>query len=375
MQFDVIIVGGGMVGASLAYALSSSSSLRIALIDSTPKTIHDPRLIALNHNSFRFYENLSIWSDLVEVAEPILAVHVSHRGRFGRVKFSSEDLNLHPLGFVVPAYHINEALYKKLSSVTLFCPATLKNIQTHEDMSELEIKLPNETLFISGKIIVGADGTHSTVRKLLQFKTHEMDYQQSALVTITQLKRSHEGIAYERFTKEGAIAMLPLVADHSFRVATIWTERTATINQLQQLEESAFIDELQRQFGLRLGKLIGIKERHVFPLHSIWVENTVKHNVILIGNAAHTLHPIAAQGLNLALWEVALLVSQLQQSHFQLSSLQSRTHKISYYLSHYLSRFFSADFFIMNQLRQFGLLAMDLNGSLKKYVSLNLMNR
>ena len=171
------------------------------------------------------------------------------------------------------------------------------------DKATLSITTPQGERTLTASYIIGADGTHSTVRRLLQISADTLDYQQSALVTMTQLKRPHHHIAYERFQKQGAIAMLPLSDE---KTATIWTDSTENIAALMKLSEQEFIDQLQKQFGYRLGKLLQTGQRHHYPLHHLTAARTCQQRILLIGNAAHTLHPIAAQGFNLALAEIAM---------------------------------------------------------------------
>lgn len=365
MKFDIVIVGGGMVGAAMACALRSHN-YRIALIDASPLTMTDDhRLIALNYSSICLLKNLGIWPSLSAQAAPIDKIHVSHRGHFGTTKISAAQSKLPVLGYVVPAQYINAALYENLNHITLIRPANLKQLTQHADGATLVIETPQGEKELTGKIIIGADGTQSTVRELLNIKTDKVDYQQSALVTMTELSRSHGNVAYERFQENGAIAMLPLVDNH---VATIWTDVNDNITQLMQLSDAEFLEKLQTHFGYRLGKLKNIRQRFRYPLQMIQAAEKVRQRVILIGNAAHTLHPIAAQGLNLALYEIAELSEFFEKNNLETISLQNfaaQQQKVSTQLSHHLSWLFSQDFFITNIARQIGMVGLDLCQPLK----------
>lgn len=375
MQFDIIIVGGGMVGAALASALRSPK-IKIALVDaSLNSTMDDPRLIALNYNSVCLFKNLNIWPALQAEAAQINEVHVSHRSHFGTTRINTTDLEIPALGYVVPAKFINAALYQALDNITVLKPAKLKNLVQSAEHVALTIDTAEGCKNITGKIIIGADGTQSTVRDLINISTEEIDYRQSAIVTITQLKRSHHSIAYERFLKTGAIAMLPLKGD---RVATIWTDNNEITSDLMQLSDQEFLAILQKQFGYRLGRLAGIETRHIFPLKFIQAEKQQHRRVILIGNAAHTFHPIAAQGLNLAMYEVSLLADHFAKHDLDELSLHDfalKQQKISQRLSHHLTQVFSADFFIIRQARQMAMLGLDLSPSLKKHFTRHAMGR
>lgn len=369
MNYDIVIVGGGMVGAALACALHDTT-LRIALVDATTST-EDPRLIALNDSSCVLFKNLNIWSQLSTYAAAINEVHVSYRGRFGTTRITAEEMKLATLGHVVPAKHINAALLsisQNLKNVELFRPATLKNLTQHENHVDIEIENKNKIQTLETKILIGADGTHSTVRKLIDIPTETVDYQQSAIVTQTELQRSHHNIAYERFHESGAIAMLPLTETHA---ATIWSDENENIKQLMQLSDQEFLDTLQKRFGYRLGRLKNISKRFVFPLQMIRAKEFKRKNVILIGNAAHTLHPIASQGLNLALREVATLVEFFKNENFTAPALENLAFETtqlnaSVRLSHYLPGIFTSDFFVVGIARQLGLIGLDVCQTVKK---------
>lgn len=372
MQYDVIIVGGGMVGATLACALQKCD-LRIALIDASPTTgsIEDERLIALNYGSFCLFENLGIWPALASYAAPIKQIHVSHRGHFGITRINSSIVGLDTLGYVVPAKYINAALYSVLcdtNTVELQRPAKLETLSQDDNGVTLTITTPAGTFQYATKMVIAADGSHSTVRKCLDILTEVVDYQQSALVTVTALRRDHQNIAYERFQDSGAIAMLPLVGN---RVATIWTERNESIAELMNLTDTEFLLQLQKQFGYRLGRLQSVGKRSVYPLKMVHAKQQSKQNVLLMGNAAHTLHPIAAQGLNLALYEVAMIVECIEKKGITKVTAELQTKLFSYqyfsqYLAHRLSWLFSSDIFMVNMARQMGMIGLDVLPTLKK---------
>lgn len=357
MIYDIIIVGGGMVGASFAYALRDTPH-RIALIDNTAlNPLDDHRLIALNTSSQAFLKQCELWEKLESFATPIHEIHVSERGSFGMTRLQQQNL-----GYVVPAKNINAILYEHLAQtkIDILRPANLTQLTEFDDQVEIKISTPQGEKTLTSKILIGADGSHSTVRKLLNIPTKSIDYQQSALVTITTLQRHHRYVAYERFHTTGAIAMLPLEDN---QCATIWSDKTAIISELKQLSDAAFLQRLQQQFGYRLGRLCATQKRHVFPLHFIQAELMGKQHTLLIGNAAHTIHPLAAQGLNLAFQEVAQLVQIILQQSLDIKQLQKvflpRQH-FSLQLSHRLNRLFSTDFFLLNCARQLGLLSFDI---------------
>lgn len=361
-----------MVGATLAAALQQTT-FQVALIDAAPAiNPHDPRLIGLNHRSYQLLKKLNLWESLAPQANPIQQIHVSHRGHFGITRIAAEDLNVATLGFVVPAKHINTALYASLirPNVTLLQSTQLKSFIEHDDHITLETLMNGKNTAIDTRMVIAADGTHSTVRTLLNIPTKIHDYQQSAIVTITELTRSHQHIAYERFLSHGAIAMLPLPQQ---RCATIWTDETDHITALQKLSDEAFLTQLQKHFGYRLGRFKQIQQRFVFPLTMEIATQQVHNKIILLGNAAHTLYPVASQGLNLAWYEVEALLKQFlaitsltefNTQHY-LDSVQSQQ-TISKQLSHHLSWLFSTDFPLMTLGRKLGLIGFDICSFAKK---------
>lgn len=369
MHYDIIIVGGGLVGKCIASALRHAPH-HVALIDAQAHDLPDPRLIALNHGSVAFFKKIGLWSTIESFAAPIEQVHVSHRGRFGTTRLMAEDIGLAALGYVVRAKEINRALAEIPASSTQLRPATVTNVESHPTHTTLTLE---DGTTITGDLIIAADGTHSTIRKLLNFTTETLDYQQSAIVTTTTLARSHQHIAYERFLDDGAIAMLPLIDNDNLLCATIWTASTKYTADLMQLSDDDFIKKLQEQFGYRLGRLQKISQRYMFPLHCVRVKNPMQNNIILLGNAAHTLHPIAAQGLNIALNEIAhltqLILSNLENQKPLTHELSYPPQKLNLLLSHYLTSLFSYESWGIPFIRKLGMVGLDLCSPLKKRFS------
>ncbi|MBV9576158.1 MAG: FAD-dependent monooxygenase [Gammaproteobacteria bacterium] len=385
MYYDLIIVGGGLVGAGLAAALRSSG-LQIALIDARLPSNDDPRLFALSDSSCQFLKNLGLWPSLSAYAAPIRTVHVSYQGHFGAVRLRSEEVQLQALGHVIPARYIEAALHASLNSLadfTLYQPATLKSLQQLENEVHLTVMTQEGEKQLTAPLLIAADGADSTVRKELNMAANVFDYEQSAIVTKTLLKRPHQGIAYERFNANGAIAMLPLVDDEC---ATIWTVDNEIATTLMQLSDEAFLQHLQRTFGYRLGRLQRVSQRHLFPLKKISVEKNVEKNIFLLGNAAHTLHPIAAQGFNLAIYEVALLVEGLKEKILsqqaftardlqQISERAQKQQAISMGLSHRLSRAFTSHSVFFSMALQMGMIGLDILTPVKKLFIKKIMGK
>lgn len=380
-QHDIIIIGGGLVGAGLAVALRDTE-LNIALVDAKLPASNDVRLFALNAGSCQFLENLGLWSQLAKHATPIHQVHVSHQGHFGSVRLKREDVGLPALGYVIPAYHIEVALNAALLTVancTLYRPATLQTIQQQNNIATLTLQTDKGEMQLQSGLMIGADGTESTVRKQLGIQTQVFDYQQSAIVTRTRLQRFHQHIAYERFERDGAIAMLPLSENEC---ATIWSLQNEKASRLMALSDVEFVAELQQTFGYKLGKFQGITTRHMFPLRMVKAEKAIEQCVFLLGNSAHTLHPIAAQGFNLALYEVATLVeAMLAKKVFTADDLQKvyadteQRQATSMGVSHRLSRLFSGDSFAYGLVAQLGMLGLNIATPLRRRFMQGMLGR
>ncbi|HTM63917.1 MAG TPA: FAD-dependent monooxygenase [Gammaproteobacteria bacterium] len=353
MRYDIIIVGGGLVGAGFAAALKDSG-LRIALIDARLPSNDDPRLFALNAGSCQFLDNLGFWSSLQPHSSPIHQVHVSHQGNFGAVRMRREEVNLSALGHVVPAKYIEAALSDAVSSmahIEVYRPARLKALTQTDCEAEVTIETKHGDKTLQSEVVIGADGTVSTVRKLVDIPIETVDYQQCAIVTRVMLRRPHNQIAYERFYKNGAIAMLPLPENEC---ASIWSASKDEAERLYALSDDNYLSELQKLFGFRLGKLQGVRQRHLFPLQMMRAARTHEKCVLLLGNSAHTLHPIAAQGFNLALYEAAVLVEGIMEKRNRSESvsaadlqailgLSRKQLNVSVNVSHWLSQIFSLD--------------------------------
>lgn len=375
MQYDLIIVGGGLVGASFASALKRTT-LRIALIDARLPSSDDPRLFALNASSCQFLANLDCWQQLQEHACAIEQVHVSHQGHFGAVRLHHQDVNLSALGNVVPARYIEAALNAALTTqanLTVYRPARLTALTQTDDMASITIDVDGTIMQLQSAVVIGADGTASTVRELANIAVNKVDYAQSAIVTRIGIKRSHQHIAYERFYQHGALAMLPL---GTHECASILSAEQSEIKRMSALSDEAYLAEIQAIFGYRLGRLQSVAKRHTFPLQLLCAKSAHEKCVLLLGNAAHTVHPIAAQGFNLALYEAAVLAEGIQASSLRGESITAAAlltmlnhskmqQKISVKVSHYLAQLFSSQSSLASLLLSAGMTGFNLATPLK----------
>ena len=315
-HFDLIIIGGGLAGASLACALKNST-LKIALVeafelntDSQPS--YDDRTVALSYGSRCIFDSMGLWSSLAPFAEAINTIHISDRGHFGVTRLSKEQEGVEALGYVLENRAIGQQLYadmvdglsEKGGAITLFCPARLKTLQQDKQQVAVEILTGGESQKLSAKLLVAADGNNSQVMKLLAIGSSRQSYDQVALISNVTPGNKHNNVAYERFTDSGPLAFLPMQKN---RCSVVWTLGPQQADSLYALDEAHFLQQLQQRFGYRLGQLKKAGKRQIYPLFLQSATQMVHGRVALIGNAAHSVHPVAGQGFNLALRDVALL--------------------------------------------------------------------
>lgn len=369
-DYDVIIIGSGLAGASMA-AVLSNMRLKIALIDAQASSPQENRFLAINYGSYCLLDKIKVWSLLRQHIAPINAVHVSHQNKFGQVYFHKDDITLPALGYVVPAQQLNYALEELLlnTNCQVIRPATVIDVALQENVI-LTLERNGQTSTLTAQLIIAADGINSKLRQLLNIATTTIDYQQSALVTITQFKHQHRCTAYERFVNHGAIALLPLSNAHEY--ATIWTHDTSYIAALMSLTQQELMLKLQHEFGCRLGKIIGLGPCQLYPLlRYSAITQPIKDKVVFIGNAAYVVHPLAAQGLNLAWAAIYQLWQQIARNIMHNNPLSDNLHlkidKTNLYFSHYLQQLFNCSNPTLNNLRQLGMLGFDLCQPLKNY--------
>ncbi len=318
LSFDVVIVGGGLVGASVALGLVGSK-LRVALVESasTPsgEATWDERCIAINLASQRILESLGVWPALLRAAAPITSTHISEQGRFGVARFAAADAQVDALGFNVPMRRLGEALWQKLAQsrrAQIISPAKVTGVDTGADDAELFL---DDGRVLRARLVVAADGMHSPLRAGAGIDAAHRDYQQSAVVTAVRTRRTHRGCAYERFTAEGPIAVLPKPWEAAENVCSlIWTIPADQVEQRLQWSDAEFLAQAHQAFGERLGQFTALGRRVAHPLHQVVSEQLMAPRTVFVGNAAQSLHPVAAQGFNLGLRDAATLAEVLTEA-------------------------------------------------------------
>jgi len=314
---DIAIVGGGMVGASLAAALAPLG-LRVALIeavahDSASQPSFDERTTALSNGSRRILETLGVWSDVEAHATPIRKIHISDRGHFGFARIEAAEQGLAALGYVVPNRRLGAALWSRLrasGAVQLHCPASVSRVAPGSAGVTLDILHSGGTDTIDAKLVVAADGVHSVVRAAFGVDAETRDYGQTAVITTVLPQRFHENVAYERFTDDGPLALLPLEGGRCTLVLTLGHERAQAAVAWSDQE---FLAEVQGRFGFRLGRFLQAGRRVPYPLSLTRATRTSAGRCVMIGNAAQGLHPVAGMGFNLGLRDVACLAELIAE--------------------------------------------------------------
>jgi len=321
-DYDVLIVGGGLVGASLACSLRDSG-LRVAVLEAHPlraddQPSFDARTVALSYGSRRIFAAMGLWQAIEdEGVEPIRRIHVSDRGHLGVTRLDCRDQHVEALGYVAESRVLGKALAAGLATVEnleLLCPASLESLDFHADHVGVRYVRDGQSEQLTTRLVVAADGGNSTVRRLTGVKAWEVGYGQTAVIANVVTERPHQQVAYERFTDTGPMALLPTRAPAGAEgrcAALVWTVRDAQREEIMGLDEETFLARLGQRFGRRVGAFERVSRRHAYPLTLLRVREHVRSRLAVIGNAAHTLHPVAGQGFNLGLRDVAVLAQVL----------------------------------------------------------------
>ncbi|MBA1148433.1 2-octaprenyl-6-methoxyphenyl hydroxylase [Ectothiorhodospiraceae bacterium WFHF3C12] len=390
-HYDVIIAGGGLVGASLCSALAGSP-LRLAVVEPVARRApgqpsFDERMTALAPTTRRIFEALGLWSQIRPDAAPIRQIHVSDRGRPGFVRMSAAEEGVDALGHVVPNRRLGTVLPAAVAAqdnVTEYCPAEVTGVETDAEGVSVHISDEAGQRSLRGRLLVGADGARSAVREILGLEARWRGYGQCAVIANLVPEHDHRGVAYERFTPDGPLAVLPATDG---RCALVWTLPESRVEDALSLNDDAFLAALQERFGHRLGRLLKVSERHAYPLGWMRASRVTAERSVLIGNAAHTLHPVAGQGFNLAMRDVAVLAEQLHGAALAggdigdarvleaYADLRRQDYRLVMGFTHGLVTLFSNDLPLLAPMRNAGLVAMDLLPGVKRRFMRTAMGR
>lgn len=313
-HYDIIIVGAGMVGATLACGLAEEAEqLNIALVDAHAPNLdwdsdsYDMRVSAITRASQALLKNVGAWEYIVQQRlQPYQEMFVWDAEGNGEVHFDSADMGETDLGHIIENRVIVKALHqriKELPQITLLCPTTLEKIEFNHDKTRLILE---DKTKLSANLIVAADGSRSWVRQQADIAVKGWDFDQAALVTTVKTEKYHQDTAWQRFLTTGPLAFLPLTNGYS---SIVWSTSPDEAKRLTEISEDAFAVELEQAFESKLGKIESVAKRAVFPLRLFETLNYVKPRLVLVGDAAHTIHPLAGQGVNLGLADVASLIT------------------------------------------------------------------
>jgi 2-octaprenyl-6-methoxyphenol hydroxylase len=314
-RYDVAIIGGGLVGASLACALAPLG-LKFALVEAVnfraaSQPSYDDRTLALSASSCKILQSLGIWQSLQANATPIREIHVRELDRPGRVVMDPAELGLDRFGHVVEARVFGAAMtdaIPRLENLDFLCPASVGQIDIGEDCAMVTYQEGGEETRLEASLLVGADGANSFVREALGIESERHDYRQNAIICNITPEQDHRGRAFELFTPTGPFAVMPHV---NGRCGLIWCVSSSEVDHMMEMPEQEFLEQAQQRFGTQLGDFVRLGRRSSYPLKLVRALEDIRPRAVILGNAAHAIHPVGAQGFNLGLRDVAVLAEVL----------------------------------------------------------------
>ena len=402
-HYDLVVVGGGLVGASFCCALEAAieeawpeNPLSILVVEAiavdantAEQSSFDARSTALSFGSRQFFENIGLWQELGDAASAIHEIQVSDRGRLGSVEISREEQNVEALGYVVENKRLGQVLNARLDvsqKISLLCPALVSAVKATEKGMQLVLAHDGTETIVDTPLVVLAEGGKSPICKQLGIAQSIERYDQHALITNIAFEKPHQNIAFERFTDTGPLAVLPLQAiDGKNRGSLVWTLSVEQAEQYKEMGAEELLSLLQERFGYKLGKILEIGETLVYPLSLSIAKEQVRPGIVLLGNVAHTLHPVAGLGLNLALRDVQALVDALitaRQRGLALGEMsmlleyvaqQEADQAMTTKFTHNVTKLFSSNNEAKIWLRKFGLVAIELLPTLRRSMGEQLM--
>ncbi len=334
MQQEVIIVGGGMVGLSLALMLAKIN-IAVKLLEAIKYPNYDDENLAPYHSSFdarnsalsrrsvQIYQELGLWNTLQEHATPILEVNITEQGSFGKARLKAEQEKVESFGQVIENAWLGRVLLtqvKKEPLIELIDGVQVTSLTQDTDFAYIEAQRGESSLKLQSKLVIAADGRDSFCRKALGIGASEHDYDQVAIVTTVQTSKPHAHVGFERFSHLGPLALLPLPGE--YRRSVVWPVKKGTEGEwLGDENDQHFLDALHETYGDRAGKFQKTGKRFSFPLSQVLAEKQAVGRVVLMGNAAHTIHPVAGQGFNLCMRDAHVLVRYLKEQQVQGADL------------------------------------------------------
>lgn len=343
MQQEVIIVGGGMVGLSLALMLAKAN-IAVKLLEAIKYPNYDDANLAPYHSSFdarnsalsrrsvQIYQELGLWHALQAHATPILEVHITEQGSFGKARLKAEQEKVESFGQVIENAWLGRVLLtevRKQPLIELIDGVQVTSLTQDTDQALIEAIRGEEHLSLQAKLVIAADGRDSFCRKALGIGASEHDYDQVAIVTTVQTSKPHNHVGFERFSHLGPLALLPLPGE--YRRSVVWPVKKGTEGEwLGGENDQHFLDALQETYGDRAGKFQKTGKRFSFPLSQVLAEKQAVGRVVLMGNAAHTIHPVAGQGFNLCMRDAYVLVRYLTEQLAQSDDIGQPSMLLAY---------------------------------------------
>ncbi|WP_034411883.1 2-octaprenyl-6-methoxyphenyl hydroxylase [Candidatus Photodesmus katoptron] len=310
-KFDVIIAGGGIVGVTFALSLNvlSNEKFSIALIEPFKNTLN--RSIALSHGTVELMKKFKLWEAIIDIATPINQIQISERSNLGIVNICTENYFIDAIGYVVELSHVLDIYYnrlKKMNNIELFFSKSVTGVKQKIDKVKIIL---TDSKQLTAKLLVAADGSISACCKKIRLDYQEYDFKQAAVVAKIISSEKNNGMAFKRFTKSGSIALLPISSNN---FSLVWCLSPNLAREVMFYNEEKFLDSLQKEFGWYLGKLLKASNKATYPLYLRYQRKNISHRFAIIGNAAQTLHPMAAQGFNLGMRDVASLAEEIISS-------------------------------------------------------------
>jgi len=388
-NFDIAIIGGGMVGASLALLLAQQKpDWTIAVLEAQvfedldrAQENFDARSTAISQGSVEIFRDLGVWNILSQQATAISKVHVSDAGHFMGGLIDSATYELDAVGYVIPNAWLGRALLEQLksfSNIHYIAPVRVGKLIPLQKGAQLILQSAEQSFNVNCKLAVIADGGSSPLRAALGIDSNIKNYNQKALIANVAYSEPHNNIAYERFTEQGPLALLPLGKSGSVNEsALVLTLPNDQATDVFTLSDNELLQHLQQRFGNRLGKFLRIGQRHIYDLKLVTASEQVRSHIVLVGNAAHFLHPVAGQGFNLSLRDCLCLVNSLIQGEAQGKSLgelsvlqdylrqQMQDQTLTIEFSDKLVRLFSSSSLPLTVLRHLGFVGLDLLPAVK----------
>ncbi len=384
---DIAIVGGGLAGASLAVALAplgyDISVIESVAFRAAAQPSYDDRTLALSHSSCRILAGIGLWENLATRATAIRKILVTERNRPVRVTLDSAEMGLTEFGHVVEAHCFGGVVTQRLTeteNIEVLCPVSVEGIEVGGLHSKLSLVSEDGAESLSARLVIAADGANSFIRNHLKIPTQTRDYHQTVISCNVTPEKAHRGRAYECLSSTGPFAVLPHTGT---RCGLVWSVESDAAGRILELGNDEFLSRAQDRFGLHLGKFLSVGKRSAYPLQLVRARQDIGERLVVLGNAAHAIHPVGAQGFNLALRDVASLAEVLADGDLgdpgaavllqQYSQWRREDHRATIAFSDGITRLFAHPSMLAAGLRTGGMIGLALIPSLRRHQAIRAM--